>query len=506
MASTQPRPEAHTEARHSTDSKFAQLLEFVPDAIVGIDGDGRIVLLNAQAEALFGYGRTELLGRPLENLVPERYRGAHAGHRGQHMKHPRPRPMGTGLEFWGLRRDGSEFPVDISLSSIEIDEEMLVTAAIRDASERKQMEERMRQLAPSATTAAIVESSDDAIIGKDLDGRIVSWNRGAERIYGYRAEEVVGEPVSVLAPPGHADELSRIMEKIRRGERVDHFDAVRVHKDGSRLDVSLTVSPLKDSQGRITGASTIARDVTQRKRVETELRRSNEDLEQFAYAVSHDLSEPLRVIAGFMDLLARRYEGRLDEEADRFIGFTVSAVERMQALIDDLMAYSRASRGAVQPAEVDTAALVSDALRTLEGSIAERGTHVEVGELPTVRAEPILLRQVFQNLIGNAVKFTAGEQPRVRISATREQDHWRFDIEDNGPGIDSRSAKRVFEMFKRLHGRDVPGTGIGLSIAKRLVERHEGSISVESAARGGCVFSFTIPDRRTAQHGWNGPA
>jgi PAS domain S-box-containing protein len=348
-----------------------------------------------------------------------------------------------------------------------------------------------------AALAAIVESSDDAIIGMTLDGTIVSWNPAAERIYGYSADEVVGKPTTMLTLPERSDEPSGILERVRRGEHVDHYETVRRRKDGSTIKVSLTVSPINDAQGRVIGASTISRDISERKRVEQELLRSNKDLERFAYVASHDLSEPLRVIAGFVDLLARRYEGRLDEEADRFIGFIVAGVERMQALIDDILAYSRAGRAELRFTDVDTAALVDGALQDLDTRIAERGTRVEVGELPTIRAEPAQLRQVFQNLIDNAVKFADAERPRVQVAATRELYYWRFDVEDNGSGVDPRHAERIFEMFQRLHGRDVLGTGIGLAIVKRIVERHDGRIWVEQATAGGSVFSFTIPQTTT---------
>ncbi len=201
------------------------------------------------------------------------------------------------------------------------------------------------------------------------------------------------------------------------------------------------------------------------------------------------------MIAGFVDLLARRYEGELDAEADRFIGFTISGVERMQAIIDDFLAYSRASRATLELVEVDTAALVREVLQSLAATISEHGTRVEVGGLPRVRAEPTLLRQLFQNLIGNAVKFANESGAEVSITAARERERWRFDVADNGPGIDPQHATRIFDMFQRLHGREVPGTGIGLSIAKRIAERHGGSIWVAPRPGGGSVFRFTIPDR-----------
>jgi PAS domain S-box-containing protein len=366
------------------------------------------------------------------------------------------------------------------------------SAAQRPAAESRT--ERPAALDERSLLCALVESSDDAIFAMDLDGRILSWSRGAEAIFGYAATEAVGEHMSMLVPHDRLDELRLIMAKLARGERTDHLETVRVHKDRKRINVELTVAPITDAHGHIAAASAIAREVTDRKRAEAELRRSNEELEQFAYAASHDLSEPLRVIAGFVELLDHRYSGKLDEEADRFIAFTVAGVERMRAVIDDLLAYSRVGRVALGLAQVNVGELVGEVLQGLMAAIAERATSVEVRALPSVRAEPVLLRLLFQNLIGNAIKFATGEQPHVLVSAAREHGRWRFYVQDNGPGIDPRHARRIFEMFQRLHPREVPGTGIGLAIAKRIVERHGGEIGVVPAPGGGSTFHFTIPD------------
>jgi len=475
----------------ATESRYAALLGALADAVICADESGRITDFNPAAEGMFGYLAEEVIGEPLTIIVPERFREAHSKGFERFIKSGESHMIGSTVELAGLRRSGVEFPLELSLSTWENGGETGFTAVARDASERKVQETRAR-------LAAIVEFSEDAIIGKDIDGTIRSWNRGAEQLYGYSAEDVVGHPISVIVPPDRTDEQERIMHKIASGEHVERFETVRVRKDGARIHVSLTISPITNAIGAVIGASTIARDVTARRRTEEELRRSNEELEQFAYVASHDLSEPLRVIAGFIDLLARRYRGELDEEADRFIDFTVSGVERMQAIIDDFLAYSRASRATLTLLEVDTAALVREVLHALSASIAEHGTRVEVGGLPRVRAEPTLLRALLQNLIANAVKFADGEHSEVRISAVRERERWRFDVADNGPGIDPRHAKRIFDMFQRLHGRDVPGTGIGLTIAKRITERHGGKIWVAPAAGGGSVFRFTIPDRNEA--------
>jgi PAS domain S-box-containing protein len=471
------------------ERKFEQFLELAPDAIVGIGEDGAIVLANAQAETVFGYERAELFGRPIEMLLPERFHSSHRGVRSGYFTDPRTRPMGAGLQLFGLRKDGSEFPAEISLASIETEDGLLATAAIRDVTDRVSAAALEQQL------RAPIEASDDAIIGKQLDGTIVSWNGGAQRIYGYAADEVMGKSISIIVPPERSAELAGLLASVSRGEHVDHYETVRIRKDGNLIDVSLAVSPIRDARGALIGASTIARDVTERKQAEMELRRSNQDLERFAYVASHDLSEPLRSIAGFVDLLARRYRGQLDADADKFIAFTVSGVERMQTLIDDLLVYSRIRSVELTLVEIDTAALVRDVLADLEDAISAHGTLVEVGELPIIRAEPALLGQVLRNLIANAVKFSAGEDPRVSVSATRGLRHWRFDIQDNGPGVEAGEVARIFEVFQRLHGRDVPGTGIGLAIVKRAVERHGGAIEVHSAPDGGSIFSFSIPTK-----------
>ena len=261
-----------TERKRLEERRAEDLLEAAPDAMVVVDQTGRIVLVNAQTEKLFGYQREEILGQHVEVLIPHRFGERHQAHRTTFLSEPRVRPMGASLQLFALRKEGTEFPVEISLSPIETPDGILVTSAIRDVSERKMAE------AARVRLAAIVESSEDAIISKNLDSVITSWNAAAHRIFGYTEEEAVGQPVTILIPPELRDEEGKILEKVRTGERIQQYETIRVTKAGKRVPVSLSVSPIRDSTGKITGFSKIARDITKSKLAEEALRISEERL------------------------------------------------------------------------------------------------------------------------------------------------------------------------------------------------------------------------------------
>jgi diguanylate cyclase (GGDEF)-like protein/PAS domain S-box-containing protein len=279
-------------ALKQAEAQFRNLLEAAPDAMIVAGADGRIALVNAQTEKLFGYEREELIGQPVETLVPARFHGVYNGHREAYVSDPHPRPMGADLDLRAVRRDGTEFPVEISLSPLETDEGPLVTAAVRDISDRRRVELERAHL------AAIVESSDDAIIGKTLDGTIISWNRGAEELYGYRADEVIGRNVSILLPPDRPEELSGLLELIGDGQELEPFETVRVHRGGRLIDVSVSVSPVVDAAGKVEGAATIARDITERKRVESRLQ----------FLADHDVLTGLFNRRRFIEELTHRVE------------------------------------------------------------------------------------------------------------------------------------------------------------------------------------------------------
>ena len=265
------------------------------------------------------------------------------------------------------------------------------------------------------------------------------------------------------------------------------------------------IAPLRDELGHIIGGMAIARDISARREAERsleeragELERSNAELEQFAYVASHDLSEPLRMVSSYLQLLRRRYHGKLDADADQFIDYAVDGAGRMRNLIDDLLTYSRAGRGDQPLAGVDSRALVERVVDALRHGDDARAAEIAIGDLPAVHGDEQQLGQLFQNLIGNAIKFVPEDRmPRVEVSAERDGARWRFSVADNGIGMEPAHADRIFRMFQRLHSRDdYPGTGIGLAIAKKVVERHGGTIWVESRPEGGSRFSFTLPAAR----------
>ena len=327
-----------------------------------------------------------------------------------------------------------------------------------DITDRKQAEEPLAQL------AAIVESSDDAILSKDLDGIIQTWNAGAQRLFGYRAEEVIGQPITLLLPPERVEEEEQILDRVLHGQPVEHLETVRLTKDGRRLDVSVTVSPVKDRDGRIIGVSKIIRDITERKRAEEalqrtaeDLARSNKDLEQFAYVASHDLREPLRMVTGFMSLLKDRCQGKLDAKADEYIFFASDAASRMQGLIDDLLVYSRAGRGAMTE-RTDVAALLDKVLKSLTVSIEESGRADHARPLAHGHVRPAGTDPSLPEPDRQRPPFRGERTPEIHVAAQRQADGWLFTVRDNGIGIDPQFADRIFLIFQRLHTpRAIPG-------------------------------------------------
>ena len=476
---------------------FERQVEGAPDATVVVDGCGTIMLVNQRAEVMFGYPRQELAGAAIETLVPEASRDIHAKHRAAYAADPQMRPMGSGLELNGRHRDGTQFPVSVALYCADL-EQGLVVASVRDITAQQQTEAALRRL------AAIVKHADDAIFTVTGAGVITEWNRGAERLYGYSEKEITGQQVTLLASPELADEaLGLIGETLGTGQTA-RAETIQSRKDGTLVDVALSLSPLRDAAGSITAAAVIAQDITARKRTEKRLAEqarkveaSNRELEQFAAVASHDLQEPLRKVSSFCQLLAQQYQGRLDGEADEYIAYVVDGAHRMQQLIDDLLTYSRIGRAADGATDVDCNEVMRRVRSDLAAAIEETGAQLVTGELPTVRGELPQLVQLFENLVSNAIKFRGREPPRVEVTAVRGDGEWQFSVADNGIGIEPQYADRIFVIFQRLHSRDeYPGTGIGLAICKKIVETHGGKIWLSPQPGQGTRFCWTIPAAR----------
>jgi PAS domain S-box-containing protein len=375
------------EVLSKAEQKFRSLLEAAPDAMIISSEDGRISLVNSQAEVMFGFRREELIGQNIRELVPDWTASSPLSLDSHGLA---PTGLSSPKELWAVRKNKQRYPVEISLSPLQTEEGLLLTSAIRDITERKKADEAIREL------------------NTTLEQRVVE----------------------------------RTQELLQSNEA---------------------------------------------------LRQSNDDLNQFAYAASHDLQEPLRMVALYSQMLQRKYAADLDPETDQYVGFIVGGARRMEMLLKDLLTYSQTGAN-VGPAEpIDCEPVMRKVLLNLQASIEQNSATISWDALPTVQAHEVRLVQLLQNIIGNAIKYRSEEAPKIRIAAERREADWLFVVEDNGIGIEPEYAPQIFGIFKRLHGQNYPGTGIGLAICQRIVERYGGRIWVESKPGEGSRFYFTLP-------------
>lgn len=603
-------------------------LASIGDAVISTDAEGHVIFINKVALSLLRADEGDVLGRHIDEIFNIQNEFTRLK-----VESPLLKVLGGGGAV-GLAnhtvliaRDGTEIPIDDSAAPIRGDDGGLQGAVLvfRDITVRRKAEITQRLL------AAIVESSDDAVISKDVNGIVTSWNKGAERIFGYSAEEMIGKPIAIIAAPDRLDEMPRILERVMRGERIDHFETVRKAKDGKLVSISLTVSPIHDEEGRVVGASKVARDITEQIRVRTELaeererlrvtlssigdgvittdhagrilylnpvaeqltgwgtseatgkpleqvfkiinedsrqtvenpatkvlregrivglanhtllitkdgkersiddsgapicvnsgdmsgvvlvfrdvterrsaerqrqaqalqlRRTNEELNQFAYAVTHDLREPLRNVVNFSQFLLRAVKDGSEADAQTSLKYIVEGVQRMEMLLNDLLAYSQAAGSQEAAGPVDMNQALKTALENLKSSIAETGAVITSEDLPPALGNSAQIVQVFQNLISNAIKYRSQAQPRVEIQAQKNPHEWIFKVRDNGIGIPAQYQGSIFGLFRRLHGREIPGTGMGLAICSKIIERHGGRLGVTSEPSGGSEFFFSLP-------------
>ena len=646
---TEHRREAETTEREHRQ-RLQTTLGSIGDAVMATDAGGRITFVNRITLGLLRQHEEDILGKHLDDVfrIVNEYTRAP-------VESPVAKVFREGTVVGMANHtvlvcpDGREIPIDDSAAPIHDTDGTLrgTVLVFRDITARRQAEQTRLLL------AAIVDSSEDAIMSKDLQGIVTSWNTGAERMFGYSASEMIGRPVSTIAAPDREDEMPAILERVKNGEHIEHYETLRRTKAGGQINISLTVSPVRDTIGRIVGASKVARDITDRKRAEERLRRSqeetrvardwlqttlasigdgviatdtagqvtflnpvaasltgwteedaigkrlddvfiitnegtgdavenpvskalregrvvglanhtqltakdgrrtpiddsaapirdregrvtgvvlvfrdvterkraedavqesltqlrraaqevqaanhallraNDDLKQFAFAASHDLQEPLRMITSYSQLLLTNYQGQLDGEPGICVNFISRGTKRMRELLADLLAYTQLT--GEDPARdelVDLNAVLQKALENLGAAIAESNAAIQTSRLPLVYGHSAHFLQLFQNLIGNAIKYHGDKVPEVNVASAKEGRNWRVSVADNGIGIAPEYHDRIFGVFKRLHGKRIPGTGIGLAICQRVVERYGGRIWVESEPNNGATFHFTVP-------------
>jgi len=536
-------------ALRDSELRLRSVTDAVHDALISADEGGRIAYWSPGARRIFGYEDHEVLGEPLTMLMPESYRPRHEAGLRRFLEGGEAHMIGSTVELEGRDKDGREFPLELSLGEAPLAGGRLFTGLIREVTARRRAERYLTTQLAVASVMAKGTQLEHARAGVlAAIGESMGWTLG--ELWQVDEDEGILTCVEVWHAPGSEhprfDAVTRetrfepgvgLPGTVWQTSAPTWFADVRSHPDFPRsataaeegLRGAIGLPVLQD--GRVVGVMDFysqsveqpdeelltmmttfgaqvgeyfARKEAQRalelaanelRRHAAELERSNADLEQFAYVASHDLSEPLRTVSGFVGLLGKRYEGQLDAQADEYIRFAVEGVHRMRELIDDLLAYSRVGRADQSLEAVDTGALVAQILRTLKPQIEGAGGEVTVEPLPTVRGDDWQLRQLFQNLIANAVKFDGGRAPHVTVSAVREAAGWRFSVRDHGVGVDERHADRIFKVFQRLHARDeYDGTGIGLAICRRVVDRRGGRIWVQAAQGGGADFRFTVPD------------
>jgi PAS domain S-box-containing protein len=492
-------------ARRTPEWQAQHLMALVgssEDAIISKDLNGVIQTWNPAAERVFGYPESEAVGKSIRIIIPrERWgeedevlRRVCAGERIEH------------FETIRRRKDGSLVSISLTISPIRNASSEIIGASkiARDVSLQLALEMEKNRL------GAIVDSSDDAIVSKDLHGIIQTWNRAAERMFGFSAEEAIGGSITLIIPDDRLHEEGEVLSRVSRGLRVDHFETLRRRKDGTLIPISLTVSPVRDHAGQIVGASKTARDLSALRAYATTLEQTvrqrtaslelaNSQLESFAYSVSHDLRAPLRGMHGLAHALLQDYGPSLDDTARDYAQRIVLEAIHLDQLIQDLLAYSRLTRIDVTLDAVDVREVVEAALHNLDEDIRHARASIEIEpNLPKLKANRPVLTQVLTNLISNAIKF-GGTHPPVRVRAEQDNGIARIWVEDQGIGIDPRYHERIFRAFERLHGvEEYPGTGIGLAIVLKGIERLGGRVGVNSQEGRGSQFWFELPEAQTA--------
>jgi len=490
------------DALRESEARFRQTFELAASGIAHVDLQGRFMRVNRRLGAILGYDEAELIGRSVKEISHAEDRDLTDARRGR----VRAGELDVArFEKRYLRKDGSVVWVNLSVALARgaQGEPLYEIAVFDDITERKQAEARLHESEERYRRTFEIAGSGVAHIG--LDRKFIRVNRRLCEIMGYAEHELIGRTGRELSHPDDLDIINAQRPRLYSGEIPSvHVEKRYVRKDGSSVWVNFSMTVERDAAGRPLYEIAIFDDISARKQAEAalhaaheELKRSNAELEQFAYVASHDLQEPLRMVGSYTQLVMRRYGDKLDAQAKEFMGYVVDGATRMKQLIEDLLAYSRVGTRGKEMAPVELETPLRRALANLRAAIEESSAAVTWDPLPAVHADELQMAQLFQNLIGNALKFRGPSVPRIHVSCTHEGEEHHVVIADNGIGIEPQYFERIFMVFQRLHAMgEYPGTGIGLAICRKVVERHGGRIWVESKPGEGSQFHFTLPKKR----------
>jgi PAS domain S-box-containing protein len=462
------------------------IIKSAMDAIITVDEEQKVVLFNQAAEAMFRCTVAEAIGQSLNRFIPQRFREAHREHiRTFGKSGTSSRRMGALGTITGLRSNGEEFPLEASISHVSAEGKRYFTVILRDITDRKKLEDARAHL------ASLVFSSEDAIIGESLEGIVLSWNKAAEDISGYKADEVVGHPLSQYLPQVDWEKERHLLALVSRGESIEHYETVRLKKDGQPVHVSLTISPIRDESGRVVGASRIVRDITEQKKLQEQLRRTERvaELGTLASGMAHEIGTPMNVILGRAEYLMERVK---EEPIKKGLQTIVSQVERITRVMNQLLAFAR--RKPVERRALDLRKTIEDNLDIFEQRLARHGIIVErsfATSCPPVFADADQMSQVTINLVMNAI-HAMPEGGTLQVGVSPEEGMVRLTVADTGHGIPQDVVAKIFDPFftTKEFGK---GTGLGLTVVKGIIEEHQGTIAVESEAGKGTTFTIHLP-------------